>query len=176
MSRRVVVTGLGIVSCLGNDAATVTSALREGRSGITVQQQHVDMGMRSHIGGRPAINPAELIDRKQLRFMGDAAATLTATERAFVRSMAGGGFLQEFFDPAGAQLIERERRHGIGRVHRAAVGSSRVCRCCHTFSNNRGCAAAVGWMPSGCIMPGCAATPSSRNGTSPTPNLSASSR
>ncbi|PID54899.1 MAG: beta-ketoacyl-[acyl-carrier-protein] synthase I [Gammaproteobacteria bacterium] len=74
MNRRVVVTGLGIVSCLGNDAKTVTEALREGRSGISFRQEHVDMGMRSHIAGRPDINPKEHIDRKQLRFMGDAAS------------------------------------------------------------------------------------------------------
>ncbi|WP_116367545.1 beta-ketoacyl-ACP synthase I [Parahaliea mediterranea] len=73
MSRRVVVTGLGIVSCLGNDAQTVTEALREGRSGISLRQEQIDIGMRSHIAGAPAIDLSEHIDRKQLRFMGDAA-------------------------------------------------------------------------------------------------------
>jgi len=74
MQRRVVVTGLGIVSCLGNDAGTVTDALREGRSGISVNQAQIDMGMRSHIAGAPTIEIKEHIDRKQLRFMADAAA------------------------------------------------------------------------------------------------------
>lgn len=74
MSKRVVVTGLGIVSCLGNTADAVTQALKDSRSGISFQQEHVDMGMRSHIAGRPDIDPKEHIDRKQLRFMGDAAA------------------------------------------------------------------------------------------------------
>lgn len=73
MSRRTVVTGLGIVSCLGNDAATVTESLREGRSGISICQQHIDAGMRSHIAGAPDINLKERIDRKQYRFMADAA-------------------------------------------------------------------------------------------------------
>ncbi|MEH6591292.1 MAG: beta-ketoacyl-ACP synthase I [Halioglobus sp.] len=74
MTRRVVVTGLGIVSCLGNDASTVTESLFEGRSGISTRQEHIDMGMRSHVAGAPSIDTKELIDRKQLRFMGDAAA------------------------------------------------------------------------------------------------------
>ena len=74
MSRRVVVTGLGIVSCLGNSAEAVTQSLREGKSGISTRQEHIDMGMRSHVAGSPDIDTAALIDRKQLRFMGDAAA------------------------------------------------------------------------------------------------------
>ncbi|MBT4518412.1 MAG: beta-ketoacyl-ACP synthase I [Halieaceae bacterium] len=74
MSRRVVITGLGIVSCLGNDAKTVTEALFEGRSGISTRQEQIDMGMRSHVAGAPVVDFKELIDRKQLRFMGSAAA------------------------------------------------------------------------------------------------------
>lgn len=74
MTRRVVVTGLGIVSCLGNDADTVADALYQGRSGISTRQEQIDMGMRSHVAGAPDIDFSALIDRKQLRFMGDAAA------------------------------------------------------------------------------------------------------
>lgn len=74
MSRRVVVTGLGIVSCLGNDAESVAQSLYEGRSGIKLRQEHIDMGMRSHVAGAPEIDIPALIDRKQLRFMGDAAS------------------------------------------------------------------------------------------------------
>ena len=74
MSRRVVVTGIGITSCLGTDCDSVTSALREGRSGISFQQEYVDMGMKSHIAGSIDLDMSELIDRKQLRFMGNAAA------------------------------------------------------------------------------------------------------
>jgi 3-oxoacyl-[acyl-carrier-protein] synthase-1 len=74
MAKRIVITGLGIVSCLGNDAESVTQSLYEGRSGIRVNQEQIDVGMRSHIAGVPDIEIAELIDRKQLRFMGDAAA------------------------------------------------------------------------------------------------------
>jgi len=74
MAKRVVITGLGIVSCLGNDADTVAQALYAGRSGITRSQEQIDIGMRSHISGAPRIDIEAHIDRKQLRFMGDAAA------------------------------------------------------------------------------------------------------
>ena len=72
--KRVVVTGLGVVSCLGLDKATVTESLREGRSGIRFKQEYADMGFRSHIAGSVDIDFKEYIDRKVLRFMGDAAA------------------------------------------------------------------------------------------------------
>lgn len=65
---------MGIASCLGTDAATVTQSLREGRSGIGFRQDYVDAGMRSHVAGDVDIDLSEHIDRKQLRFMGDAAA------------------------------------------------------------------------------------------------------
>ena len=65
---------MGIVSCLGNDTETVTESLRQGRSGIRLHQEQIDVGMRSHVAGVPAIDVSEHIDRKQLRFMGDAAA------------------------------------------------------------------------------------------------------
>ena len=73
MTERVVITGLGVVSCLGNDAVAVKDALFNGRSGISVRQDHVDAGMRSQIAGTPDIDLSEHIDRKQWRFMGDAA-------------------------------------------------------------------------------------------------------
>ena len=73
MARRVVVTGMGIVSCLGNDADTVAAALKAGQSGISFCEAHAEAGMRSHVAGQPDINLAEHIDRKQWRFMGDAA-------------------------------------------------------------------------------------------------------
>ncbi|GAB2511784.1 beta-ketoacyl-ACP synthase I [Pseudoxanthomonas sangjuensis] len=72
--RRVVVTGLGIVSCLGNDADSVSAALRAGRSGIRFQSDYAELGFRSHVAGKPEIDLEAQIDRKQKRFMGDAAA------------------------------------------------------------------------------------------------------
>ncbi|MBK9494362.1 MAG: beta-ketoacyl-ACP synthase I [Xanthomonadales bacterium] len=72
--RRVVITGAGIVSCLGNDLPTVTSALQEGRSGIRFMPEFAERGLRSQIAGLPEIDLEARIDRKLRRFMGDAAA------------------------------------------------------------------------------------------------------
>ena len=72
--RRVVVTGMGLVSCLGNDKKAVTESLREGRSGITFNEDFKAIGLRSHISGSVDIDFKEHIDRKHLRFMGDAAS------------------------------------------------------------------------------------------------------
>lgn len=72
--RRVVVTGMGIVSCLGNDLDSVSASLREGRSGITFRPESAEAGLRSQIAGVPIIDLDAQIDRKQKRFMGDAAA------------------------------------------------------------------------------------------------------
>ncbi|HCT40060.1 MAG TPA: beta-ketoacyl-ACP synthase I [Moraxellaceae bacterium] len=72
--RRVVITGLGIVSSLGNDKASVSESLRLGKSGIKANPVYAEMGFRSQISGRPEIDLDALIDRKDKRFMGDAAA------------------------------------------------------------------------------------------------------
>ena len=72
--RRVVVTGLGVVSSIGNNAEEVTASLREGRSGITHSDEYRDMGFRSHLFGSLKLTPSDHIDRKLLRFMGNGAA------------------------------------------------------------------------------------------------------
>ena len=72
--RRVAVTGMGIVSCLGNDLDTVADSLRNLKSGIAVNEEQAEHNFRSQISGKIDINTAEHIDRKVLRFMGDAAA------------------------------------------------------------------------------------------------------
>ena len=72
--RRVVVTGIGIVSSIGNNKTEVTEALRAGKSGIEFCQEYADLGFRSHIHGPIRIDLAEAIDRKLKRFMGDGAA------------------------------------------------------------------------------------------------------
>lgn len=72
--RRVVITGLGVVSCLGNNEAEVTKSLREGRSGISYQPTYAELGLRSQVAGVPKADLDALIDRKDRRFMGDAAA------------------------------------------------------------------------------------------------------
>ena len=72
--RRVVVTGLGIVSSIGNNISEVTQALRATQSGIEFCQEYADLGFRSHIHGPIRLDLAEHIDRKLKRFMGDGAA------------------------------------------------------------------------------------------------------
>ncbi len=72
--RRVVVTGMGIVSCLGNDLDSVSASLRNESSGISFRPDYAEMGLRSHVAGVPQIDLDAEIDRKQKRFMGDAAA------------------------------------------------------------------------------------------------------
>ena len=72
--RRVVITGLGIVSSIGNDAEAVAASLKAGRSGISFAPDYAEHGFRSQVHGRPQIEVAEHIDKRQLRFMGDGAA------------------------------------------------------------------------------------------------------
>lgn len=72
--RRVVVTGMGIVSCLGNDLETVLDSLKQGRSGIKFQPEYKELGFRSQVAGSIDIDLDSLIDRKLRRFMGSAAA------------------------------------------------------------------------------------------------------
>ncbi len=72
--RRAVITGLGAVSCLGNSKADIVASLRAGRSGIVFNETFEEMGLRSQVSGSCTIDFKEHIDRKVLRFMGDAAA------------------------------------------------------------------------------------------------------
>ncbi|WP_041416447.1 beta-ketoacyl-ACP synthase I [Shewanella halifaxensis] len=72
--KRVVITGLGVVSSIGNNKQEVTESLKAGRSGITHSDQFEEMKLRSHVWGDIKIDPSEYIDRKALRFMGNAAA------------------------------------------------------------------------------------------------------
>ncbi len=71
--RRVVVTGIGIVSCIGNNADEVADSLKAGRSGISFDEKQSELGFRSCISGRPNLNPKEHVHKRSMRFMGDAA-------------------------------------------------------------------------------------------------------
>ena len=74
--RRVVVTGLGIISCIGNDAETVTESLKNGTAGIKHDPKMAELGFRSQVSGRPDDTSdlaKEVIGKRSLRFMGDAA-------------------------------------------------------------------------------------------------------
>ena len=82
--RRVVVTGMGIVSCLGNDLDSVSAALRDGRPGIRSLPDFAANGLRSQIGGAPDIDLEDVIERRQRRFMGDAAGYACVAMRSAI--------------------------------------------------------------------------------------------
>lgn len=71
--KRAVITGYGIVSSIGNNKQEVLASLQQGKSGITTMPEFIEIGMRSHVAGTVKLDPKELIDRKVMRFMGDAA-------------------------------------------------------------------------------------------------------
>ncbi|MGR9101138.1 MAG: beta-ketoacyl synthase N-terminal-like domain-containing protein, partial [Gammaproteobacteria bacterium] len=72
--RRVVVTGMGIVSPIGNNCGEVVDSLKTGRSGIVFSEEYKELGFRSHVHGPIKIDLDQFIDRKIKRFMGDGAA------------------------------------------------------------------------------------------------------
>ena len=126
--RRAVITGMGIVSCLGNDKATVTNSLRNGISGIQRREDFAEMGLRCNIGGLIDLDPKDHIDRKVLRFMGDSAAYgYIAADRAIADAglseemvsnyrtgliMGSGGLSGEMF----VEAVDVMRARGIKRA------------------------------------------------------------
>ena len=72
--RRVVITGMGIVSSIGNNTQEVLSSLHEAKSGISFAEKHKELGFRSQVYGEPTVNAAEMIDRRAMRFLGEGAA------------------------------------------------------------------------------------------------------
>ncbi|KQT83919.1 beta-ketoacyl-ACP synthase I [Aurantimonas sp. Leaf443] len=72
--RRVVVTGLGIVSAIGNDAEEVAQSLKDSRSGIVFAPDYAELGFRSHVHGKPTLDPTTVLDRRALRFHGGGTA------------------------------------------------------------------------------------------------------
>jgi len=126
--RRVVVTGLGIVACIGNTLDRVVAALREGRSGIVAVPEYAELGLRSQVAGLPDLSGLPAIDRKQRRFMGDGAIY---AHHALRNAIDDAGLApNQVADPrtglivgsgAGSTLnhveaIDLSRRHGPGKV------------------------------------------------------------
>ena len=96
--KRVVITGLGIVSSLGNNKQDVTDSLRQGRSGIVFAPEYAEIGMRSQVHGAVKdLDFSDYIDRKQLRFMGDAAAYATIAMQQAIED--AGLTLEAISDP-----------------------------------------------------------------------------
>ena len=142
--RRVVVTGIGIVSCLGNDTDAVLDSLREGRSGIKHNSSYEEIGMRSHISGSVKIDTVAMIDRKILRFMGDASAySYIAMEQAIADSRltpqqvsnertgivvgSGGGSPQDQLEATDIMREKGLRRVGPYRAPRTMSSTVSAC-------------------------------------------------
>ncbi len=88
--RRVVVTGMGIVSCIGDNIDEVKDSLKAGRSGISLDEKMVELGFRSQISGRPKLAAKDHVNKRSMRFMGDAAGwSAVAMQEAI--EMAGLG-------------------------------------------------------------------------------------
>ena len=100
--RRVVVTGMGIVSSIGNNLQDVADALREGRSGIEYSEEYEKHGFRSRVHGSIDVDLASAIDRKQKRFMGDAAAYNYV---AMVEAIQDSGVSQEMITSPRTGLV-----------------------------------------------------------------------
>ena len=72
--RRVVVTGMGIVSSIGNNAEEVLASLREAKSGVSRAEKYAELGFRSQVHGAPSLKPEEILDRRAMRFHGGGTA------------------------------------------------------------------------------------------------------
>ena len=147
MTNRVVVTGLGIVSSLGNNASEVVASLRDGKSGISHQATQEEIGMRSVIAGRPDIDLSEHIDRKQWRFMGDAAgyaflsleqaiadAGLTEEQVSNVRTgiIAGSGGASSASQVEAADILRDRGLRRVGPYRVTQTMGSTVSACLAT--------------------------------------------
>ena len=142
--RRAVITGIGIVSCIGNNISEVTDSLRHGKSGIKHNKSYAEIGMRSHISGSVEIDCKSLIDRKYLRFMGDASAysyisMVEAIEdselnqhqvsnpRTGLVAGSGGGSPEDQLDSTDIVREKGVRRVGAYRVPRTMSSSVSAC-------------------------------------------------
>lgn len=150
--RRVVVTGMGIVSCLGNSPAQVLQALRQGRSGIAFNLAYAQAGLRSHVSGRLEVD-FQRIDRRHRRFMGDAAAygylamadaiadaRLTPEQVADTRTgcvMGSGGGSSEDIVEAN-QLLHSQGVRKVGPYRVTRTMTSTVSACLASFFGIKG--------------------------------------
>ena len=142
--QRVVITGMGIVSCLGNDIEAVNQSLQNGQSGIQFAEDYAELGMRSHIAGRINIDADALIDRRQKRFMGSAAAyaaiafkeaqTMAGLSDEAIRNPqvglvagSGGGSASDQVEAADIFREKGLRRVGPYRVPRTMTSTVSAC-------------------------------------------------
>ena len=151
--RRVAITGIGILSSIGNNVSEVTESLRSGKSGIVAAPEYTDLGFRSQVHGTVKIDVAEHVDRKQLRFMGEGAAyAVLAMEQAIADagleesdvSNVRSGLVAGSGGPSTANLLaafDITREKGPKRIGPYMVPrcmSSTVSACIATFFKIRG--------------------------------------
>jgi len=151
--RRVAITGIGIVSSIGNNVSEVTNSLRNGTSGIVAAPEYTELGFRSQVHGNVKLDVADHVDRKQLRFMGEGAAyAVLAMEQAIVDagledhqvSNERSGLVAGSGGPSTANLLaafDITREKGPKRIGPYMVPrcmSSTVSACIATFFKIRG--------------------------------------
>lgn len=142
--RRVVVTGMGIVSCLGNDLDAVSLALAAGRSGIRTMPGYSEVGLRSQVAGIPQIDLDAMIDRRERRFMGDAAGFAAVSLKQAIADSGlsdaevshprtgliagtGGGSPANIIDSADTIRSRGVRKVGATRVPRTMCSTVAAC-------------------------------------------------
>ena len=142
--RRIVITGLGIVSSIGNNKDEVLASLRDGRSGIEFCQEYQTLGFRSHVHGPIRVKREDLIDRKLARFMGDAAAftyiamsqavadaglpeNVVSHERTGLIVGSGGGSPQNQVEAADLMRTKGVKRIGPYMVPRTMSSTTSAC-------------------------------------------------
>jgi 3-oxoacyl-[acyl-carrier-protein] synthase-1 len=143
--RRVVITGIGIISSIGNSAQEVTASLRESKSGIVFAPEYEEHGFRCRVHGKPNVDLTEAIDKRQLRFMGDGAAyNFLAMQQAIADSglednevshertgliMGSGGPSTKNLFAAGTTVIEKgsPKRMGPFMVTRGMSSTNSAC-------------------------------------------------
>ncbi len=151
--RRVAITGIGIVSSIGNNVSEVTNSLRNGTSGIVAAPEYIELGFRSQVHGTVKLDVADHVDRKQLRFMGEGAAyAVLAMEQAIADagledhqvSSERSGLVAGSGGPSTANLLaafDITREKGPKRIGPYMVPrcmSSTVSACIATFFKIRG--------------------------------------
>jgi len=151
--RRVAITGIGIVSSIGNNVSEVTNSLRNGTSGIVAAPEYTELGFRSQVHGTVKLDVADHVDRKQLRFMGEGAAyAVLAMEQAIADagledhqvSSERSGLVAGSGGPSTANLLaafDITREKGPKRIGPYMVPrcmSSTVSACIATFFKIRG--------------------------------------
>ena len=134
--RRAVITGIGVISSIGNNKEEVLASLKAGKSGITYSEQFEQYNLRSRVWGNIKLDPSELIDRKVMRFMGDAAAYAYLS-------------MQQAIEDAGLpeEMVSNER---TGIVTGSGGASGKNTSESADIARER---ASSGWVPTWCRVP-----------------------